>query len=151
MLELHFEIEGEDLLYRRLMGISEKLADWRSTFAKTGYYLKKTFRDNFLFNGDLLEKRWAPLKLATILAKRRKGQPDDPLIGSGKMMESFASDPQKMYVRVYNPVEYFKYHQSNKPRRVIPRRVMISLTEKMRQQVIKFFQSEIEEALRYRA
>ena len=151
MLELHFEIEGEDLLYRRLEGISEKLTNWKKTFSKTGDFLKKTFKDNFSVGGALLEKPWRPLSPATILAKQRKGQPSDPLVGTGKMMESFASDPQKMYVRVYNPVEYFKYHQSNKPRRVIPRRVMISLTEKMRQQVIKFFQSEIEEALRYRA
>ena len=150
MLELHFEVEGEDLLYRRLEGISEKLNNWRKTFVRTGSFLKKTFRDNFLFTGDLLEKRWAPLKPQTIMAKMRRGQTDDPLIGTGKMMESFASDPQKMYVRVYNPVEYFKYHQSNKARRVIPRRVMISLTERMREQIVKFFQEQVQEALKFR-
>lgn len=150
MLELSFEIEGEAQLLRRMEGVSEKLTNWKKTFARTGDFLKKTFKDNFLFNGDLLEKPWVPLKPQTILAKQRKGQTDDPLIGTGRMMESFASDPQKFYVRVYNPVEYFKYHQSNRPRRVIPRRVMISLTERMKHIIVRFFQIQIEEALRFR-
>lgn len=152
MLELQFEIEGDQLLYSRLEGIAKNLADWKDTFVKTGEYLKKSFKDNFEVQGALLGKPWQPLKPATIAFKLRKGypRPYDPLIATGRMMESFADETGKFHVRVYNPIEYFKYHQSNKPRRVIPRRVMIHLTAKMQQQIVKFFGEKIQDKLKAR-
>lgn len=152
-LELVYTIEGEDHLLRNLEGIEKDLADWRDAFSKAGSYLQKTFRDNFYVQGALLEKPWAPLKETTIAAKIRRGEPYPamPLLGSGKMSEAFRAEYGMYHVRVFNPIEYFKYHQSNKPRRVIPRRVMISLTEKMKQKIIKMFQLRVEKVLMRRS
>lgn len=149
-ISLNFEIEGEKLLSRRFQIAEDALKDWSGTFDEIGTDLVKTFQLNFAQQGSLLERPWAPLSPRTIEEKRRKGFPLDPLIRTGLMRDSFRKNSGKTFVMVDNPVAYFKYHQSNKPRIKIPRRVMIALTQNMRNEIVKKFQKGLEKQLRAR-
>jgi len=149
-LELTFEIEGETELARKLVGVSEDLKNWYPEFRKTGELLLKTFRDNFDTQGKELGVMWQPLSESTIAEKKRLGYPLTPLIRSGLMRRSFQSDPGNKQVIVFNPMDYFQYHQSRQARTHIPRRIMMKIDEKRKQLIVKIFQKSIEDTLQKR-
>lgn len=149
-INLTFEVEGEKLLARRFEVLQDTVKDWSGTFSEIGEELVKTYQLNFQAQGMMLEKPWAPLSPKTIEQKLRKGQPTDALIATGAMRDSFKKDSGRMYVVVDNPTTYFKYHQSNKPRTKLPRRVMIALTQNMRNAIVKKFQERLQKQLRAR-
>ena len=147
VISLNFEIEGEQLLLRRFVIMENTYRDWSDTFEEIGNELVKTFEMNFNSQGSTLERPWAPLSPKTIEQKRKLGFPLDPLIRTGDMLQGFRPEHGKVYVAVENIVSYFKYKQRKKPRTKIPRRVMMALTNKMRQTIVKKFQKRIDESL----
>lgn len=149
-ISLRFEIEGEKLIARRFEILEDTVKDWSQTFEEIGADLVKTFQMNFQSSGALLEKPWAPLSPRTIEQKLKAGYPADILIRTGTMRDSFSKEFGPMYVMVNNPVTYFKYHQSNRPRTKLPRRVMIALTNNMRNEIVKRFQARLQKQLQSR-
>jgi phage gpG-like protein len=147
---LEFSIEGEKELSRKLEGVSEKMRNWREEFVNTGGYLCKTFRDNFDTEGAMLGKKWAPLKASTLMYKMKHGYPSDILVRTGLMRSSFDYQADDLQVTVFNPVGYFKFHQSKAPRKNLPRRVMMVLDEKRKESIIKIFQMAVEKELQKR-
>ena len=110
------------------------------TFRKVGSYLKGFFGGAvFDTQGAVIGEPWKPLDQATIRQKRQKGYPATPLIGSGRMRRSFSFTSTSQMVAVYNTTQYFRYHQSRKPRRKLPRRVMLKLDEIRKQIIVKHF------------
>lgn len=150
-LEISFEIEGDVQMVRQLQGISRDLKDWTPEFRKTGSSLSKTFKDNFDSEGSMLGRPWARLQPTTLAQKVRRGHPANILQGTGKMKNSFESSPGKFEVVIRNTAPYFPYHQSNQPRRKLPRRVMMRLDEKRKQQIVKIFQDSIQDTLKRRS
>jgi phage gpG-like protein len=59
------------------------------------------------------------------------------------MQHSFKSIVASDQAVISNSAPYFKYHQSNKPRSRIPRRVMMALGQNQKQDIVRFFQSYI--------
>ncbi len=149
-LIISFSIEGETQLLRKLEGVEQEFKDWTPEFRKTGRMLRKTFRDNFAGEGNMLGKPWAPLAARTLQEKRRLGYPDDILVRTGKMRDSFVDHPTATYVVIGNDMPHFVYHQSRRPRTKLPRRVMMFLDEKRRQGIVKIFQSAVKDKLRKR-
>ena len=151
-LEISFELEGEKQMIRRLVGVSEKMKNWRPEFQKTGKLLLKTFRDNFATQGRTIGEPWARLKASTVQQKMRLGfLGSGPLVRTGKMKGSFVSRPGKTQVTISNPTPYFAFHQSNRPRRNLPRRVMMKIDQRRRQEIVKIFQASIQELLKERS
>lgn len=128
------------MLSRNLTKLDANMKDWSDEFKKTGEYLKGFF-SNEVFNteGAVFNEPWAQLspRYAAIKAKKYPGK--GILVATGKMKDSFRTDNGKTYVRVFNIVDYFKYHQSNKPRHVLPRRIMMKLDEKRKQMIVQIF------------
>lgn len=152
MLNIYFELEGEKQMIRQLRGVSTKMKNWRPEFVKTGRLLLKTFRDNFATQGRTLGEPWARLKPATIKQKMRLGYlAQGPLVRTGKMKEAFISRPGSDHVTITNPTPYFAYHQSNRPRRKLPRRVMMKIDQRRKQEIVKIFQSSVQELLKERS
>ena len=147
-LELNFTIEGEKQLLRRLQGVSENLKDWRPEFKKVGSGLLKTFKDNFQNQGRTLGMPWQRLKPSTLKEKIRLGYSGAGiLVRTGKMKRSFQSKPGHKQVVISNPTSYFPYHQSNKSRNKLPRRVMMRIDNIRAQEIVKVFQSAVQEIL----
>ncbi len=140
-MRLEWSIEGEKELSRKLIGLSSDLKDLREPFQSSADYLRTVFsKDVFDTQGGAIGEQWKRLSPYTVSQKARRGYPDTPLIGSGRMRESFKTIVSSDQAVIYNDAQYFKYHQSKAPRTKIPRRVMMKLHDPQKQEIVRFFQ-----------
>jgi phage gpG-like protein len=145
---LSWTIEGETQLSRNLLLLAEKVKDWTPAFEQTAYELKSTFQNEvFDTEGGAIEESWAPLSKAYAYAKAKKYPGKGILERTGTMRNSFMTLWRPDMAAVWNDCEYFKYHQSNQPRHVLPRRVMIKLAEAQRMQVVRIFTTYFSEVV----
>lgn len=142
-MKLQFEIEGRKELSRRLEKISNDSQNWQNTFEKVGLRLANFFGGEvFRTEGAVFGEPWEALSDSTVRQKLKKGYTPKPLVASGTMQKSFNYNAAPMSVEVFNPVDYFKYHQSNKPRKKLPRRIMMKLDEMRKQIIVKEFHKD---------
>lgn len=144
-VQLSWTIEGEKQLSRVLTGLSDKVKDLRIPFKNSAEYLVKTYsEDVFSSNGGAVKETWARLSPYTVAMKALRGLSPDILVATGEMKESFKSIVESRRATIYNDTDYFKYHQSNKPRRGnLPRRVMMKFADEQKEEVVRFFQKYI--------
>lgn len=138
MITLSVDIEGEKQLSRKLLTTPSKISDWKRPLFRIGGEVRGSIDTNFSGRGSLFG-RWLP---------RKDNLPHPILEKSGKMRRNFKQNLGPDYVEIYNPTAYFKYHQSNKPRTKIPRRVMMKIDEQRRIFIQKEFQRHIMESMR---
>lgn len=131
-MQVTFEIEGDKQLLRRSKKLDSSLHDFTRGFQNIGEYLKSFFKSEvFDTEGGVFNERWV-------------GGPNyHRLQVTGNMRNSFIASSAREYVIVENTAEYFKYHQSNKPRKKLPRRVMMKLDEARKRQIIRLLQAEM--------
>lgn len=142
MLQLQWTIEGQTQLSRVLRNIGSEIKDWTPAFGDAAKELVKVFsNDVFSTRGAAIGESWAPLKPRYLAQKARAGFSTEPLVKTGAMQKSFKSMFKADYAEVWNSAVYFKYHQSNAPRKVLPRRVMMKLGENQKQMIVKIFHS----------
>ena len=128
-MHLSFNIEGEQELSRKLNGLANK--NLKRPFERVGRKLVE------FYSGSVFDSEGG-----VIGAKWKTGPQYHGLVRSGTMRKSFKHRATAQSLEVYNTAEYFKYHQSNKPRSKIPRRIMIKLDEPRRQMIVKEVQLE---------
>lgn len=139
---ISFGIEGTRELSRNLMGIAQTARDWTPAFAKSGEDLIEFFSyDVFESEGQAVDAPWQELSPQYAKAKTRKYPDAGILQATGTMRQSFMQRFDATSLVIWNAVEYFKYHQSKQPRTRLPRRVMMRLTEDLKQMVVKNFHS----------
>ena len=137
---ISWTIEGETQLSRNLLLLAARVKDWTPAFAETAYELKSLFSgDVFNTEGSVIDEQWAPLSKAYAYRKAQKYPGKGILEATGKMRNSFMTLWRPDMAAVWNEATYFKYHQSNQPRHVLPRRVMMKLAEAQRVQVVRIF------------
>jgi phage gpG-like protein len=147
--QLQWTIEGQTQLSRKLVGLRSDLKDYTRPFSDSAFYLKSVFsRDVFDTQGAAIGERWKRLSPYTVAQKARHGYPSSPLIGSGAMQNSFKTIVSSDQAVIYNTAAYFKYHQSKAPRSRIPRRVMMKLASRQKEEVVRVFQQYIRESMR---
>lgn len=129
-MKLSFSIEGEQQISRKLQGLANK--NLKKPFERVGRQLVKFYGTSvFSSEGGVIGERWA------------SGPKYNGLVRSGTMKKNFKHRATAQSLEVFNETEYFKYHQSNKPRKsALPRRVMIKLDEPRRQLIVKEVQKE---------
>jgi phage gpG-like protein len=140
-MEISWSIEGEQQLSRVLRGIELELQDFRVPLQNIANNLTKVFsEDVFQTQGGAIGVSWKPLSPVTLARKARLGQSSQPLVATGAMQASFGSTVGSHQAVIHNSSDYFKYHQSNRPRRKIPRRVMMKLGQHQKEEIVKEFQ-----------
>lgn len=147
---LTWNIEGEKQVSRVLNNLKNNLKDTIGPLKEASKNLMDVFsREVFSSQGRAVGESWARLSPYTIAQKARLGYPRAPLVRTGAMQRSFRSLVRTDEAVIYNDVagDYFKYHQSNKPRRKIPRRVMMKLGNSQKEMVVRVFQAHIRKAL----
>lgn len=143
-----FTIEGDKELSRSLSGMAERLQDWTPAFEKTATTLVDLFSGEvFDTEGAIFGDSWAQLSENYAKQKAKKYPGMGILQATGSMRNGFVSFASANVARVWNEIEYFKYHQSNKPRRKIPRRVMMKLGDNQKETVIKIFQDYLQQII----
>ncbi|WP_210161261.1 phage virion morphogenesis protein [Bradyrhizobium sp. ORS 285] len=141
-LYLRMELQGEVQLSRVLQGVSATVKNWRPAFEKSGEQMVDFFsEDVFDTEGAAVDDPWAALNPDYEKRKQKKYPDAGILQATGLMRDSFVSQPSAMSLIVRNTAPYFKFHQSNQPRTRLPRRVMMKLTENIREKLIKNMQA----------
>lgn len=133
MIELSVDLEGEKQLSRRLLVASKDIGDFKRPLFRIGAEVRGSIDANFSSRGALFG-RWLP---------RKDNKPHPILEESGEMRRNFKQNLGPTWIEIYNPTPYFKYHQSNKPRRKIPRRVMMKIDHIRRVFIQKEFQRHV--------
>jgi phage gpG-like protein len=133
MITLEASVEGEKQLSRKLMIMSSGVENWEEPLTSIATELRQSFEENFEARGALFGG-WEP---------RKKEYPWPLLEKSGTMRDSFEQELHKDYVVLSNSAPYFKYHQSNKPRNRLPRRVMMKIDAARKTYIVKAFQEYI--------
>lgn len=140
-----FEIEGEKHIERSLMISAKSLETYFKPLKRSADLLLKDIDQAFESEGAIFGG-WPPLSPQYEALKSRQFPGKGILEREGKMRQSFRNYVGTHELIIDNPVEYFKYHQSNKPRSKIPRRVMLFIRNVTKENIIKFFQEYIQEA-----
>lgn len=147
---ISWSIEGEQQLSRKLLLIASRVKDWTPAFKESAYALKDVFsKDVFSTQGGIIQENWSPLKKAYAIQKAKKHPGKGILEATGDMRSGFMTLWRPDMAQVWNKVEYFKYHQSKKPRSSnLPRRVMMKLGDRQRVEVVKIFHSHFQSVLK---
>lgn len=147
--QLQWSIEGDKQISRVLIGMASNLRDYTQPLSQSASLLKHTFSvDVFNTQGAAIGEKWQRLSPYTVAQKARQGMPDTPLIASGNMRASFQTAVTTTQATVSNSAPYFGYHQSKEPRSKLPRRVMMKLTNDLKEQVVRYFQNYIRLSMR---
>lgn len=142
--QISWTIEGVTELSRNLRGMETNLKNFTKPLTKIAQSLVKSFGGEvFDTQGAVIGEKWKRLSPYTVAQKARQGFPPDPLVRTGAMKRGFKAIVTSEQVVIGNTQDYFKYHQSNKPRSKIPRRRMMKLNEQMKQMIVKEFQDHI--------
>lgn len=153
MFAVQFQIEGQVQLQRMLAqelpaSIKSQMRDF---YDDAGSLVIKHTEDIFSTSGANVEtaEQWAKLAPATLEAKRRRGEPLQPLIASGKLSKGTKKRTDPLGVTVYNEQmdKYGKYHQSALPRTHLPRRAFLELDNRTRSNIIRLLQVRIHNAV----
>jgi hypothetical protein len=139
-VQIVYEIEGERQLSRELGIASDHITDWSAPLTKIGSELLKTFDLNFSQRGALFGG-WKPRKPQVVRGSRVDTWP--LLEKTGHLRRSFNREQGRDWVAIQNTASYFKYHQSNKPRKVLPRRVMMMIDDARKMFIQRTFQEHI--------
>lgn len=132
MVKVSWTIEGEKQLSRRLIGLGNSVKNFKPELSKSANFLKS------FFGGEVFDTRGRAI--GEPWKARKKFYPWPLLERPGsRMRKSFKMKAEKLRAEVWNAVDYFKYHQSRLPRRKLPRRVMMKLTNQLKDKVISFF------------
>lgn len=130
MIFLDASIEGEQQVSRRLGIVADGVEDFSEPLENIADELLHSTDENFsqrggLFGGWPVRKIDAPWPL---------------LEKTGELRGGFMSAVKSDYAEIGNFVPYFKYHQSNKPRAHLPRRVMLKIDQQRKIYITKQFQ-----------
>ena len=139
MITINVTLEGEKQLSRRLQTIPSDISNWKVPLFRIAGEVRGSIDQNFSSRGALFKSRWVP---------RKDNLPHPLLEKTSTMRRNFKSTLGPDYVEIFNPTPYFKYHQSNKPRRKIPRRLMMKIDDERKRFIQREFQKHINDALR---
>ena len=143
---LSWSIEGDKQLSRVLLNVSNAAKDFKKPLGQSAVMLRELFEgDVFKTEGGAIQRQWARLSPATVARKARSGYPfpTKPLVATGKMQKSFYTTVTSDYAIVGNNQDYFKYHQSNKPRKRLPRRQMMRIDNERKVEIVRYFQEHL--------
>lgn len=135
---ISFSIEGEKQISAELGITIEGLKDFSEPMREAGTIMMNAVQDNYSKRGGRFGG-WKP----------RKDKNSWPLLEqTGAMRRGFYKETTDDYALVSNEDKKFPFHQSNQPRTRLPRRVMLMIDAKMRDEILKAFQAYLVKILR---
>lgn len=151
MRTVDIEVFGEPVLRRRLLRVEDSVTDARQAFRQIVRILERATRRQFASKGAYGGTPWAALKPATLARKRRQNQDTRILRATGALFESLVGETHSAHIldlgrqtlRWGSSIAYGVYHQSRKPRHVIPFRPPVRLPEHDRRSAMRELQRNI--------
>jgi hypothetical protein len=138
MITITGHLEGEEVIQRRLDGLEARLSDMTPAWPAVLATFREIMREVFATEGASSGAKWPELAESTVKDREREGFGGrHPILARTHTLEraltteggaSFVVQ-QPNYFAIAVDLDYFKYHQSKAPRRIIPRRAAINLTQ----------------------
>lgn len=110
-----------------------KAKNIQGSLKESADYMIKVIDQNFGSHGGV----WGKWK------RRKKAYPWQMLEKTGAMRRGFRSKVSPKQAEISNTQPYFKYHQSRRPRKYLPRRVMMAIEEQQAKEITRIFQRNI--------
>lgn len=133
-MRLNVEISGDQEVIKRLKRTADGILDLRAPLKEATTYLKRYYAGvSFASRGSVFGERWPRLNPAYEVQKLKKWGSRPMLVASGKMQAGFDDEVKLQSARVFNPVPYFKYHQTGTNR--MPKRAMIGVNDTIEREV----------------
>lgn len=162
---------GEQVVRRRFVRFAQRATDASPAFRQVVRILREATIENFATRGVAGGSRWRDLAPATRARKRRLNQDPRILRATGRLYHSLVGVPGSTgrsdrtgrfepgvgdHIEQIGPTElkwgsrvpYGVYHQSSAPRRVIPYRPPVRLSERRKREIAKALQRAIVEGSR---
>ena len=139
MLSINARIEGKQRVSGLFQKVDKRLSNLNEPLKNSNDYMRDEIDKNFAKEGRVFGNRWKRLNSKYSAVKRRRYGKTKILEATGKMKDSFKSKFFRNKVVITNPTPYFKYHQSNKPRQKMPRRVMMEITRTQQTEIYRIF------------
>lgn len=133
-VEIKFAVEGVEEVSAMFEVGSKRAGSLQPPLKKASDLMIKVIDVNFASHGREFGEPW----------KKRKKAYGWPLLEkTGQLRKSFDYKLSSQESVIGNKKEYFGYHQSNRPRKKMPRRIMMKIDETRRQLIVKIFQEYI--------
>jgi hypothetical protein len=148
MLRVTLTIEGDIVIDRLLEGIEARAQDMTPAWPAVVQAFRRIVRAAFDTEGASTGSAWPQLAESTQADRLRKlYQPEHPILqrtrtlyrslAIGDQVQGAFVNQTPQSLEIGTTVEYFKYHQSNKPRFKIPRRAPVLLTMDDRHEIFR--------------
>jgi hypothetical protein len=138
-------LEGDVLIQRQLEGLEDRLLDMTPAWPAVLRVFRGIMRAAFASEGGSTGQPWAQLAESTAKEREREGFGGrHPILARTHTLERALTTEgggsiivqQPRYFAVAVDVDYFKFHQSKAPRRKLPRRAPINLTQDNKTQLL---------------
>jgi phage gpG-like protein len=154
-LEVDLDVFGETVLRRRLLRFADRGEDMSDAWPEVALTLERAVERNFATRGVAGGHRWPDLDPA--YAARTGRAPGESILRltdrlHGSLVDRV--DPEHVYepgpdgLRWGSRVPYGRYHQSSRPRRVIPFRPPVALDERSARTVVSVLHRRLVGAMR---
>lgn len=127
---IKIEVKGEKQLMAGFLRVGRDLSNFRVPLTAANALIRKSVDTNFEREGSELGKPWKKLS---------KPAGHKILQDTGLMRGSFLSMISNTRVEISNTAPYFAFHQSNRPRHKLPRRIMMRIDKQRRDEVMRLF------------
>jgi len=136
---LKFTIDGVPELSRILLMETQKLTNFKKPLQKAAGLIQADVQTQFKTEGGLTGG-WKPLSEGTVKGRLRSGFGAHPILQrTGSLKNSFYSFVDEKRAIISSRSPYFVYHQSTKSRKILPRRAMLVLVERTKQNIVEEF------------
>ena len=144
-MSITVRLQGDKALQRKISKFHNKLKNPKKILKESGELLVKNYQTNFQTEGSTLGSKWKPLSAFTTAQKIRLGYGGKKILErTGKLMKSIKIlILNKFLVKVGSKLDYYRYHQSAAPRRKLPRRKMVDITNKLSKQIADIFRKNL--------
>ena len=137
--QIRWTIEGVSELSRVLLTTHKKLNDFTKPLFKSSKMILDDVQTQFRTEGGL-SGGWTPLSLSTLIDKAKKGYGGKQMLErTGALKRSFYNRVSKKKAYISSDSPYFGFHQSRKSRTKLPRRPMLLLTQRTKENIVKEF------------
>ena len=143
MIEVEFDSNAKELSVF-MKSANDKLDIMTVPLKKTGIYMLGSIDKNFRYEGR--PDKWAPLKPATISARRKKGGGAKILQNTGRLKQDINPKYTPFSVSIGTNVEYGKFHQFGAPRENIPKRRFLMFQESDKKTINRIFKDHVKDS-----
>lgn len=138
-IKLGLSIEGVRQVSIAFDVIGRQLDDFTRPLNEVKGLMLGAIAKNYETEGAWFGVKWKRLNKAYERVKSVRYAGRQILEKTGLMKRSFYGDVGRKSLIIGNDVAYFKFHQSKKPRRVLPRRIMLKIHRREREEISRAF------------